>query len=707
MSSSVERSNDGADPTVQHQDSSTPAATTTTSPSPTSPPQIRHSGHVQVRGRIRRVWRPRHLELLADGHLKYYDQETNALKYTLQISSARILDGTTLRDLHVGLPRGTFGFLIRGQRVWNEETERLPSYERSSKGGTGHHFHPYASTANTGALVSESFVLAEAPEPVRDYLCAVDSLEEAQMWVVALQWAATVTDTELLSWWKVDYCASTTPHSTSSSPNALAASATHPGPSESVTITKESSTAAASKPEAKVLVAKVTECTLVRSSTFSVELAYNIDVLLLCTSPSAKIESNTTSAAGYTVEEWSLVRTADDFAAVEPLQHPIPTWKTAKTAAQVQNAVSVLDSVLRSWVLSTEMVQNPAFQQFLALHHDPTKEEVTTRSWLHMHDPTSIRTGPSTSIAYQPPNQFVQAWLQRTHSNSSHQCCTTQQIIAWRPHAWWLGSLAMIAWPVAKRTLACVPSIQVRLDCLLLSWAGAAYLGYHRKHSLVEEKKAAAAAISRKKRKQKSQQSEAVHTESGTGTVVSPLGEAVQDEDQEGRLVDDDEESEGEAMDAPAEFSTQQPTANILSSPLPEYPNNNGTSCWSQPPHDIFHVRGANYFRDKVKIPSHPSPLTCCGVDVWLTDNPVRHIARHPSVEHNLQGGSDKLVVNFLLPFANFVAYFDIPPLSEFPSKVGSVWSKFLQGDQQYRDARLKLLPVVMEGPCKYTAPSF
>ena len=85
----------------------------------------------------------------------------------------------------------------------------------------------------------------------------------------------------------------------------------------------------------------------------------------------------------------------------------------------------------------------------------------------------------------------------------------------------------------------------------------------------------------------------------------------------------------------------------------------------------------------------------------------MRHIARHPSVEHNLQGGSDKLVVNFLLPFANFVAYFDIPPLSEFPSKVGSVWSKFLQGDQQYRDARLKLLPVVMEGPCKYTAPSF
>jgi hypothetical protein len=56
-------------------------------------------------------------------------------------------------------------------------------------------------------------------------------------------------------------------------------------------------------------------------------------------------------------------------------------------------------------------------------------------------------------------------------------------------------------------------------------------------------------------------------------------------------------------------------------------------------------------------------------------------------------------VVNFLLPFENFVAYFGIPPLHSFPPKLAHVWTKFLQGDQQYRDARLKLLPVVVDSP--------
>jgi len=62
-------------------------------------------------------------------------------------------------------------------------------------------------------------------------------------------------------------------------------------------------------------------------------------------------------------------------------------------------------------------------------------------------------------------------------------------------------------------------------------------------------------------------------------------------------------------------------------------------------------------------------------------------------------GDADTFLVNFLLPFGNFVAYFAVPPLSEFPGTLAGVWSKFVKGDQQYRDARLKLLPIAMEGP--------
>lgn len=63
----------------------------------------------------------------------------------------------------------------------------------------------------------------------------------------------------------------------------------------------------------------------------------------------------------------------------------------------------------------------------------------------------------------------------------------------------------------------------------------------------------------------------------------------------------------------------------------------------------------------------------------------------------------DTLVINFLLPFCNFVAYFQMNDDGEDDSKeqkvVREVWRKFVKGDQQYRDARLKMLPLVIDGP--------
>ena len=56
-------------------------------------------------------------------------------------------------------------------------------------------------------------------------------------------------------------------------------------------------------------------------------------------------------------------------------------------------------------------------------------------------------------------------------------------------------------------------------------------------------------------------------------------------------------------------------------------------------------------------------------------------------------------MVNFLLPFGNVVAYFTVPPLEEMPANVANVWTKFIEGNQQYQDGKLKLLPVVVDGP--------
>ena len=144
--------------------------------------EIRHAGRCHVRGQIRRVWRPRYLELCDHGLVRYYElpdsqhnnnnqaeqlhlssssfnRSTIIPKCTLQVLQVRIIDVTTLRDMHVGLPRGTFGFCLSGIRQ----------------------------------LVMESDCKPEPSHLERDFLCAVGTLEEAQSWVVALQWAASVS----------------------------------------------------------------------------------------------------------------------------------------------------------------------------------------------------------------------------------------------------------------------------------------------------------------------------------------------------------------------------------------------------------------------------------------------------------------------------------------------------------------------------------
>lgn len=156
---------------------------------------------------------------------------------------------------------------------------------------------------------------------------------------------------------------------------------------------------------------------------------------------------------------------------------------------------------------------------------------------------------------------------------------------------------------------------------------------------------------------------------------------------------DDDDEDDDDDDDETA--------LTVLPSPLSLWPGNGGICCWSEPRPTSFKIRGKNYLSDKVKVKSTQSMFACQGVDMWLSDEPMTHIARHPSV----LGGKlhrrkeDTLVINFLLPFGNFVGYFTIPPMETLPDHFAHVWTQFRNGNQKYRDARLKLLPVVIDGP--------
>jgi hypothetical protein len=177
----------------------------------------------------------------------------------------------------------------------------------------------------------------------------------------------------------------------------------------------------------------------------------------------------------------------------------------------------------------------------------------------------------------------------------------------------------------------------------------------------------------------------------------SSLPDELVDDDDHSTLVDELNLDSDEGLTLPETESVHEPP--VLSSPLPKFPENNGASCWSKPDHNIFMVRSRSYLSDRMKTPSAPSMFECRGVDIWLTDNAERNISRHPSMLGGKLHKEDTFIVNFLLPFANLVAYFSVKPVEQMPRNVARVWQAFVKGDQEYRDAKLKLLPVVVDGP--------
>ena len=790
--------------------------------------KIRHAGRASVRGKIRRVWRPRYLELLDNGHVKYYEEQeapvavvaataartttnnpthsaweedlsvgtTNCssysqasaassqhhrgrrrrrhyYKYRLQILHARILDGTTLRDLHVGLPRGAYGWVFRARRL-----VPLGSVDAVDGGGdqevvvSTHQVVHDTNTHMPSTLPPQQQQQQQqqhilwTPDPLkeeRDFFCAVTQLEVAQMWVVALQWAAAMRtdpsqhavvsshplgdeDWEHASYTSpetLDYITRVPKTSTnddavslvSSQPSVVSVPSTPPAPTST-------GRTPPSRPQKSgtTVVTKVTGWHMVRTGALEWTLAYQIEVFM--------VKRHVTTGT-QVPQYWTVYRTASD---VQRLVHTLQTSATVPLfpvtmpdyhkSTDYPHLWTWLDWFLRKLVTDATWLNTTAVKQFLGLQpsclsrlslSDGSNAGAIQGAWythlkrlvqplISIHDGQEVYTtiaatsldssalsAASTErlakewLAHRPiphaPEGWTRAmwWLSRqAQSTTLPPSPSSYWAVAAAPGGalcyWWTVSTATSETDssyasVASAPPSFMPRITLRLDVLVVSWVGAAYLGQwvwpRVTTSSTKPTVDTRRVVSRRKE--------------NVSTVDINVDASVGDD-----TTDDlDDDSFG---DAPEEsmLDGEEPldgATATLSSPLPRYPENNGQSCWSQPPSDIFYVRSQTYLQDRVKKPSDPAPLQCRGVDVWMTDNPERHIARHPAVLGGKLPEEDTFLVNFLLPFGNFVAYFGIPPLTEFPEKLRNVWTKFLQGDQQYRDARLKLLPVVVEGP--------
>ena len=142
-------------------------------------------------------------------------------------------------------------------------------------------------------------------------------------------------------------------------------------------------------------------------------------------------------------------------------------------------------------------------------------------------------------------------------------------------------------------------------------------------------------------------------------------------------------------------------------------------NCWSEPDFESFHVRGSNYLSDKVKEASGPFVFPIRAVDLFLTDTCPENAGSNAGIMGGRLREKPTFIINFRLPWGIFLAYFEIPErftpfvraahepgydASMLPSMNSMTPSdrcvaRFCQDPQSEKNKKLKIVPVVVEGP--------
>mmetsp|Transcript_14619 Transcript_14619/g.19086 ORF Transcript_14619/g.19086 Transcript_14619/m.19086 type:complete len:447 (-) Transcript_14619:296-1636(-) len=185
------------------------------------------------------------------------------------------------------------------------------------------------------------------------------------------------------------------------------------------------------------------------------------------------------------------------------------------------------------------------------------------------------------------------------------------------------------------------------------------------------------------------------------------------------RKADEEAEQKDRAAETSSSSNHNITTTNDSSSKmtyptLPRYPvaATRDKNCWSEPPISIYSVRGQNYLNDKKKVPSSNYLLPALGCDLFLTEDENLDIgARSKLILGGHLRSLPTLAINFRFPWGVMILYYEIPQkLSKFVAEKGAeidssftpsekVFAKWLKGNDDYKNERLKLIPYVAEGP--------
>lgn len=147
---------------------------------------------------------------------------------------------------------------------------------------------------------------------------------------------------------------------------------------------------------------------------------------------------------------------------------------------------------------------------------------------------------------------------------------------------------------------------------------------------------------------------------------------------------------------------------------LQRYPfaETHNRNCWSEPPVDIFQVRGKDYLTDKKKVTAKKYLLRARGCDLFLADKPnCCEMGRLVGALGGTFRQVPSLLIRLTFPWGVLIQYYEIPkhlvgfiregenPSMNELTPAEQVLARWLSGSDEYRNERLKLISYVPEGP--------
>ncbi|BFG20478.1 hypothetical protein CerSpe_067530 [Prunus speciosa] len=124
------------------------------------------------------------------------------------------------------------------------------------------------------------------------------------------------------------------------------------------------------------------------------------------------------------------------------------------------------------------------------------------------------------------------------------------------------------------------------------------------------------------------------------------------------------------------------------------------TNCWTSPSGVGFMIRGKTYLEDNSKVKGGDPLLKLIAVDWFKVDKSIDRFALHPRCLIQSEAGKKLpfvLIFNLQVPAKpnySLVLYY----AADRPPNPNSLFAKFVDGSDMFRDARLKLIPSIAEG---------